>query len=108
MEIELIPETVYTVRANGREIRGMRVTSTWEGLRKLEDPKGGYLIVADTEGPMSALMREVLSAGFGGEGRRCVVIMGSPDMVMQLTTDNTTNNHRPDGGSANVQKAIAS
>lgn len=86
MEIELIAEPTYTVRANGREIRGMRVTGQWEGLRKLEDAQGRSLIVAEADGPLTASVRESMGAIFGGEGRRCVAVIGTPDLVLELTT----------------------
>ena len=86
MEIELIAEPTYTVRANGREIRGMRVTGQWEGLRKLEDAQGRSLIVAEVDGPLTASIRESMGAIFGGEGRRCVAVIGTPDLVLELTT----------------------
>jgi hypothetical protein len=91
MEIELIPEPTYTVRANGREIRGMRVTGEWEGLRKLEDAQGRSLIVAEADGPLTAAMRETAGALFGNEGRRCVAVVGTPDLVFELTTAKPSN-----------------
>ena len=86
MEIELIPEPTYTVRAFGREIHGMRVTSEWNGLRKLEDAQGRMLIVSEADGPLTAAMRESCGAIFGNEGRRCVAVIGTPDLVHELTT----------------------
>lgn len=91
MEIELIPEPTYTVRANGREIRGMRVTGEWEGLRKLEDSHGRSLIVAEADGPLTSAMRETCGAFFGNEGRRCVAVVGTPDLVLELTTAKPSN-----------------
>lgn len=92
MEIELIPEPTYTVRANGREIRGMRVTGEWEGLRKLEDAQGRSLIVAESDGPLTAARRETCHAAlFGNEGRRCVAVVGTPDLVLELTTAKPSN-----------------
>ena len=70
MEVELIPEPTYTVRANGREIRGMRLMGEWEGLRKLEDAKGRTLIVAEADGPLTAAARGLGGALFGySDGR---------------------------------------
>jgi len=86
MEIELIAEPTYKVRANGREICGMRVTGKWEGLRKLEDSQGRFLIVAEADGPLAASLRESMGAIFGDEGRRCVAVLGTPDLVLELTT----------------------
>lgn len=86
MHVELVAEPTFTVKANGREVRGMRVVSKWEGLRKLEDAQGRVLIVADVDGPLTSAMREAMSPIFGGEGRRCVVVMGSVDLVGELAT----------------------
>lgn len=86
MQIELVNERSYTVKANGREIKGMRVVDTWNGLEKLEDSKGRFLIVAEAEGPHSSGMREAFGSLFGNEGRRVVAFFGSPDLVMELTT----------------------
>ena len=86
MQVELIPEPTYTVKAAGRELRGMRLTSKWEGFRKLEDESGRVLIVGDMDGPLSSSMREAMAPIFGGEGRRCLVIMGSPDLIAELAT----------------------
>lgn len=84
MEIELIPEKSYTVRANGREIHGMRVVGEWEGLRKLEDADGSCLIVADADSPLVAAFSEQFGRFMGNEGRRCIVITGSPDLMLEL------------------------
>lgn len=85
MEVELIPEPTYTVRANGREISGMRVTSEWNGLHKLEDAQGRSLIVAKADGPLTAALREANTAIFGNEDRRYTVIVATPDLVLELT-----------------------
>lgn len=87
MEIELIPEKSYTVRVNGREIHGMRVVGEWEGLRKLEDVQGRSLIVAEADGPLTAAVTQAFSALFANEGRRCVAVLGTPDLVLDLTTE---------------------
>lgn len=85
MNIELVPEKAYTVRANGREIRGMRVTGEWEGMSKLEDSQGRILIVAQTDGPLVAALREQCGALFGNEGLRCVAVSGTPDLLLELS-----------------------
>lgn len=87
MEIELITEKSYTVRANGREIHGMRVVGEWEGLRKLEDAQGRSLIVAEADGPLTAAVNQAFGALFGNEGQRCVAVVGTPDLVLELTTE---------------------
>jgi hypothetical protein len=76
MEIELILEPTYTVRANGREILGMSVISEWEGLRKLEDDQGRSLIIAGVDGPLTHV-----TDVFGNKGSRWVVLIGTPDIV---------------------------
>lgn len=86
MEVELIQEPIYTVRSNGHEIRGMRVTSEWNGLRKLEDAHGRSLIVMEADGPLTAALRESGAAIFGNEGRRCVAVVATPELVLELNT----------------------
>ena len=98
MEVELIPEPTYTVRANGREIRGMRLMGEWEGLRKLEDAKGRTLIVAEADGPLTAAARGLGGALFGDGGRRCLAVIGTPDLVLELGTA------KPDNAESNGAK----
>lgn len=47
MKIELIQESTFTARAGEQLLHGLRVTSAWEGLRKLVDHAGRHLIVDD-------------------------------------------------------------
>lgn len=85
MQVELVSEPTFTVKANGREVKGMRVVSAWEGFRKLQDSQGRVLVVLDSEGPMRSALREALSPLFEGEGRRCVVVLASPDLLLELS-----------------------
>jgi hypothetical protein len=47
MKIELTPDQTFTARAGDQLQHGLRVTSAWEGLRKLVDHAGRHLIVDD-------------------------------------------------------------
>lgn len=45
MKLELTQEQTFTARAGEQILHGLRITSTWEGLRKLVDGTGRHLIV---------------------------------------------------------------
>ncbi|MES2148627.1 MAG: hypothetical protein V4508_02430 [Pseudomonadota bacterium] len=45
MKIKLTQEKTFTARAGTQQVHGLRITSEWEGLRKLVDGTGRHLIV---------------------------------------------------------------
>lgn len=47
MKIELTPESTFTARAGEQLQHGLRIASTWEGLRKLVDGTGRHMIVGE-------------------------------------------------------------
>jgi formylglycine-generating enzyme required for sulfatase activity len=49
MKIEIIPDQSFCARAGDKFVPGLRIASEWEGLRKLVDGNGRFLI-ADTDG----------------------------------------------------------
>ena len=71
MKIELTQEQTFSARAGDQLVHGLRITSEWEGLRKLVDGTGRHMIV-DGEGIVlkgtPALLRDlhltVLTDGF--------------------------------------------
>ncbi|MES2346293.1 MAG: SUMF1/EgtB/PvdO family nonheme iron enzyme [Pseudomonadota bacterium] len=49
MQIELTQEQTFSARAGDKLVHGLRITSEWEGLRKLVDGTGRHMIV-DADG----------------------------------------------------------
>lgn len=80
-EAEFIKEEVYTVRADGGEVRGLRAVSRWEGLTKLEDKDGRFVIVAGLDDGIGAAMQCALGRPITG-----TMLWGSPELLFDLKT----------------------
>lgn len=63
MQIELIKEESFTVRAGLKAIQGLRIAGEWEGMLKLQDIAGNALILNDGQ-----------------------IVKGSPDLLAQLSS----------------------
>lgn len=83
MEIQLISEESFTVSANGKQVSGLRVVSEWEGLKKLVDAKGRSLIVTSPKGPFAEMLDDLI----GKKLRGAMIIMGSPELLIELSPD---------------------
>lgn len=70
MKLELAPEQTFSARAGDHIVHGLRISSEWEGLRKLVDAKGRHLIldgesvVRGTDSLLHDLRLTTLTDGF--------------------------------------------
>lgn len=77
----------FDVSIGSQVFKGFRVTSEWNGMMELTDPKGRVLVIdVDKQGaPFDGVLGDAFAAIFGDDPRKkAVIVKGTPELVADL------------------------